>query len=438
MAKLKSAPARTLDARGAALALLHSVLGRRLSLDEALEQGGFGDLPSGRDRAFARALAATVLRHLGQIDAVVAACLEKPLTPKARAVENILRLGIAQLLFLRTPAHAAVAESVNLTEGHLRSYSGLVNAVLRRVAREGTALLQGQDPARLNTPPWLWQSWEEAYGESDARAIATAHLEEAPLDLTLKRDAETWAQTLGAELLPTGSLRYRGDKAVSELPGYRDGAWWVQDAAAALPARLLGDVRGQRVIDLCAAPGGKTAQLAAAGAQVTAVDRSTGRMARLGANLQRLGLNADVVVADAQTWRPESPVDAILLDAPCSGTGTIRRHPDLARLKTAADVDRLTALQDRLLDAARESLRPGGRLVYCVCSLQPEEGPRRIEALLARHADLRRLPVAQGELDGVAEFITADGDLRTLPGAWASRGGIDGFFAARLTRRRRV
>jgi len=435
MAKLTTAAAaRTLDARGAALALLHSVLGRRLSLDEALEQGGFAGLPSGRDRAFARALAATVLRRLGQIDAVVAACLEKPLTPKARAVENILRLGIAQLLFLGTPAHAAVAESVNLTDGHLRSYSGLVNAVLRRVAREGSGLLQGHDAAQLNTPPWLWQSWAAAYGEKDARAIAAAHLDEAPLDLTPKSNGETWAQTLGAELLPTGSLRYRGDVAVSELPGYADGAWWVQDAAAALPARLLGDVRGQRVIDLCAAPGGKTAQLAAAGAQVTAVDRSTGRMARLGTNLQRLGLKAEGVVADAQLWRPERPVDALLLDAPCSGTGTIRRHPDLARLKTAEDVERLSALQDRLLDAARQSLRSGGRLLYCVCSLQPEEGPRRIDAVLARHGDLQRLPVAPGELDGVAEFITPDGDLRTLPGAWASRGGIDGFFAARLVR----
>lgn len=422
------------SARLAALALLHGVLDRRLPLDEAFEDAQVAAGLASRDRGFARALAATVLRRLGQIDAVVAACLQKPLTPKARAVENILRLGVAQLLFLGTPAHAAVAETVSLTQGRLRAYTSLTNAVLRRVAREGAVLIDGQDEVRLNTPPWLAQSWEAAYGAEAARDIARAHLQEAALDLTVKGDAGRWATTLDAELLPTGSLRYRGDTAVSDLPGYADGAWWVQDAAAALPARLLGDVRGQRMIDLCAAPGGKTAQLAAAGGRVTAVDRSTGRMARLGANLQRLGLQAETIVADVQTWRPAEPADGILLDAPCSGTGTIRRHPDLAHLKTQDDVARLTALQDRLLDAARDGLRPGGLMVYCVCSLQPEEGPQRIAALLARHTDLRRQPVTPGEIDGIADFISRDGDLRTLPSAWPSRGGLDGFFAARLVR----
>lgn len=433
MAKL-SPGGQVPNARLAALALLYGVLDRRLPLDEALENAQVAASLAPRDRAFARALAATVLRRLGQIDAVAAACLQKPLTPKARAVGNILRLGIAQLLFLGTPAHAAVAETVALTQGRLAPYTSLVNAVLRRVAREGSSLLQGQDEVRLNTPPWLWQSWEAAYGTQSVRDIARAHLQEAPLDLTAKADADAWATTLGAELLPTGSLRYRGDAAIIELPGYAEGAWWVQDAAAALPAKLLGHVRGRRVVDLCAAPGGKTAQLAAAGARVTAVDRSTGRMARLGGNLQRLGLQAERVVADAQSWRPPEPADSILLDAPCSGTGTIRRHPDLAHLKTLDDVTRLTALQDRLLDAARDSLRPGGCLVYCVCSLQPEEGPQRIEALLMRHTDLRRQPVTPNEFDGIAEFISSEGDVRTLPSAWPSRGGLDGFFAARLVR----
>lgn len=434
MARLEPASGQVPGARSAALTLLHGVLDRRQSLDEALDRGSDYGRLSVRDRAFSRVLAAMVLRRLGQIDAVVAASLEKPLTPKARAVGNILRLGVAQLLFLGTPAHAAVAETVGLTEGRLRPYTGLVNAVLRRVARDGAALLAGQDETRSNTPDWLWQSWETAYGEATARAIARAHLQEAAVDLTVRSDAVAWAQTLGAELLPTGSLRYRGGLPLTELPGYTDGAWWVQDAAAALPARLLGDVAGRRVVDLCAAPGGKTAQLAARGARVTAIDRSASRMGRLAGNLQRLGLTAETVVADAQAWRPETPADGILLDAPCSGTGTIRRHPDLARLKTAEDVARLMVLQDRLLDAARDSLRPGGRLVYCVCSLQPEEGAQRIAAMLARHADLRREPIAPSEIDDAAEFISADGDLRTLPSHWESRGGIDGFFAARLVR----
>ncbi len=434
MAKLGRVSGPPPTGRTVALALLRSVLDRRLPLEEALEQAAdYAALPP-RDRAFARALTATVLRRLGQIDAVVAACLDKPLTPKARAGENVLRLGVAQLLFLGTPGHAAVGETVGLAQGRLRPYAGLANAVLRRVAREGAERLQSQDGARLNTPPWLWQSWAAAYGEAVAQAIAGAHQEEAALDLTVKDGPERWAEALGAELLPTGSLRYRGDTAVTDLPGYADGAWWVQDAAAALPVKLLGTLHERQVADLCAAPGGKTAQLAAAGARVTAVDRSAGRMARLSANLRRLGLAAETIVADAQTWRPAKPVDDVLLDAPCSGTGTIRRHPDLARLKTAADVERLTGVQDQLLDAAREILRPGGQLVYCVCSLQPEEGPRRIEAVLTRHPDLQRRPISPSEVGGAGEFITPEGDLRTLPSLWPTRGGLDGFFAARLVR----
>ncbi len=435
MAKLGPGSGTAPTARAVALALLRAVLDRRLSLDEALEQAAGYAALSSRDRAFARALVATVLRRLGQIDAVIAACLDKPLTPKARAGEHLLRLGVAQLLFLGTPGHAAVSETVDLAQGHLRPYAGLANAVLRRVAREGSGQLQDQDGARLNTPSWLWQAWIAAYGEAAARAIAAAHQEEAALDLTVKEGPERWAEILGAELLPTGSLRYRGDTAITELPGYAEGAWWVQDAAAALPAKLLGTLADRRVVDLCAAPGGKTAQLAASGARVTAVDRSAGRMTRLGANLRRLGLTAETIVADAQAWRPRDPADAVLLDAPCSGTGTIRRHPDLARLKTAADVERLAGVQDQLLDAAREILRVGGELVYCVCSLQPEEGPQRIEAVLARHPDLQRRPVTPSEIGGEGEFITAEGDLRTLPSLWATRGGLDGFFAARLVRR---
>lgn len=423
------------NAREAASALLNGVLDRRLSLDDALDQtSGYAALP-GRERAFARALAATVLRRLGEIDAVAAACLDKPLTPKARAVTNILRLGIAQILFLQTPAHAAVAETVNLAEGRLSPYKSLMNAVLRRVAREGAGSLKPETAGRTNTPPWLWESWCQAYGEAEAEAIARSHLKEAVLDITVKTEAELWAARLGAELLPFGTLRYRGDKPVSELEGYAEGAWWVQDAAASLPARLCGDVRGRTVVDLCAAPGGKTAQLAAAGGLVTAVDRSSGRMERLTDNLRRLRLEAQTIVADAATWRPLVPADVVLLDAPCSGTGTIRRHPDLARLKTAQDIERLVPLQDRLLDAAGESVRPDGLLVYCVCSLQAEEGPARIEAFLERHPEFERRPVQAAETEGLLDVLTPLGELRTLPQHLAGSGGMDGFYACRLVRR---
>jgi 16S rRNA (cytosine967-C5)-methyltransferase len=222
---------------------------------------------------------------------------------------------------------------------------------------------------------------------------------------------------------------------VTELPGYDEGAWWVQDAAATLPARLLGELSGRHVVDLCAAPGGKTAALAVAGAAVTAVDRAPARMAQLEANLRRLGLEAEAVVADAAVWRPGQPADAVLLDAPCSGTGTLRRHPDIARLKGPGDVASLTVEQDRLLRNAVAICRPGGPIVYAVCSLQPEEGPERIAALLASGAPVEREPLCPEEIDGLAGFVDAAGDLRTLPSHWPDLGGLDGFYACRLRRR---
>ena len=322
--------------------------------------------------------------------------------------------------------------------GRLRpgGYKGLVNAVLRRLAREGQALAAGQDAARLNTPDWLWASWSAAYGAETTRAIAEAHLADPPLDLSVKRDAEAWAERLGARVLPTGALRLPpGTGDVARLPGYDDGAWWVQDAAAALPARLLGEVAGRRVLDLCAAPGGKTAQLAAAGAEVTAVERSEARLGRLRDNLARLGLAAATVTADAAEWRPPAPAEAVLLDAPCSATGTLRRHPDIAHLKGPEQLSALTALQDRLLAAALGMVAPGGLLVYAVCSLQPEEGPQRIAALLSGGAPAARIPVEPGELDGLEELVTPEGDLRTLPCQLAEAGGMDGFYTCRLRRR---
>lgn len=386
-----------------------------------------------RDRGFARLLAATTLRRLGQIDNVIASLV--PRSPKPIAA-MLLRLGLAQLLFLATPAHAAVNETVALARR--RTGSGLlplVNAVLRRAATIGIGLLEGQDVPRLNTPGWLWERWSHAYGVETARLIAAANLGEAPFDLTARDDAAAVAAMTGGRLLVTGTVRLAESAAVTELPGYRQGCWWVQDAAAALPVRLLGDVRGRRVVDLCAAPGGKTLQLAAAGAQVTAVDRSSQRLRRLTENLHRSGLTAELIAADGADWRPAELADAVLVDVPCSATGTIRRHPDIAHLKTPADIRSLADVQAALLAAAVAMVKLGGTIVYCACSLEPEEGKAQITRLLADGGPVRREPIAAEEVSGRAEFLDGDGDLRTLPCHLAKDGGIDGFFAARLVRR---
>jgi 16S rRNA (cytosine967-C5)-methyltransferase len=329
-----------------------------------------------------------------------------------------------------------VDTSVRLVvDAGLPHLKGLANAVLRRISRDGPALLGDRDPARLNTPQWLWDSWTESYGEEATRAIAAAHLIEAPLDLTTRSNTDFWAGRLEGEVLPTGTIRREGGGNVTELPGFAEGAWWVQDAAATLPVRLLGDIAGKRVADLCAAPGGKTLQLAAAGATVTAVEISARRMARVGENLARAGLSAELVTADAGKWVTDATFDAILLDAPCSGTGTLRRHPDIAWLKDEEDVGRLTLTQDRLLVRAADLLKPGGVLVYAVCSLQEDEGPARVEALLARDKRLQRVPVQPAELPGIADAITLAGDVRTLPSMWPERRGMDGFYIGRLSRR---
>ncbi len=406
--------------RDAAFDLLSAVLDRHRPLEEALDA-----LPTlePRDRAAAHRLAAGTLRRLGTLDAVLEPLLRK--APPA-PVRHVLRLGAAGVLLLGTPAHAAVATSVALARSRgLAPFAGLVNAVLRRVAQAGPAALDALDGPRLDTPPWLWAAWGD-----EARAIAESHQHEAPLDLSLGSGGNP--PPGGAEL-PTGSWRYPAGTRVTDLPGYAEGAFWVQDAAAALPARLLAARPGEHVADLCAAPGGKTAQLVATGAQVTAVERDPARLDRLRANFARLRLQAECVVADAAVWRPAAPLDAVLLDAPCSATGTIRRHPDVPHLKRPRDIAALTAQQDRLLDAAWAMLRPGGRLVYAVCSLQPEEGPQRVAAALQR-LDLRCDPVRAGEVPGLDEAITAEGALRTIPALWAGQGGLDGFFIARLIR----
>lgn len=424
-------------ARQASVSLLQAVLRRNLGLDEALA-AVFGAVPfsklSPRDRAFARSIAATSLRRLGQIDGVLRSYQTRRLPPRAGAAQNILRTAAAQILFLGTASHAAVSNAVELADkdSDARHYKGMINAVLRKVASGGQALLSTQDAAKLNTPEWLWESWRIAYDEETARAIATAHQNEPPLDISVRRDAAQWAQRLEAQLLPTGSMRRATGGRIEDLPGFTEGEWWVQDIAASLPVGLLGDVARAQVIDLCAAPGGKTLQLAAGGAIVTAIDRSEVRMRRVQENLSRLKMTATCITADATAWRPPTPVSHVLLDAPCSATGTIRRHPDIVWRKTQQQIDGLVDLQDRLLAAAAAMVAPGGILVFCTCSLQPEEGPERIEAFLAKGAPFRRVPVRPEEVGGMAQMITAQGELRTLPHHLSELGGMDGFYAARL------
>ena len=422
------------DARAAALDLLQGVIRRKQALDQQMTGGAFAALDP-RGRAFAHNLVATTLRRLGQIDALIASCLEKPLPANARTAQDILRLGAAQLLFTGTADHAAVDTAVDLARARGQGrLAKLVNAVLRRLQREGGDALTGQDAARLNTPDWLWQAWEAAYGADICRAIAESHLSPAPLDITVKDDAAGWAERLGGTALSDRSLRLTDAAPVPELPGFAEGAWWVQDRAAALPVRLLGDVAGLSVLDLCAAPGGKTAQLAAAGARVTALDRSEKRLETLARNLERLGLGVETVAADALSWAAPAPFDAILLDAPCSATGTIRRHPDLPHLKRPEDTAKLADLQDRLLARAADWVRPGGLLVFATCSLQPEEGVERIRAFLAQHPGFTTEPVTAGESGITPEMVSPQGWLRTLPSMAAEIGGMDGFFAAALRR----
>ncbi|MGD9509653.1 MAG: RsmB/NOP family class I SAM-dependent RNA methyltransferase [Geminicoccaceae bacterium] len=431
-----SRPARPVapNARRIALDVLDRVLGaEHRPFDETFLGHPQLERLAVRDRAFARLLVTTVLRRLGQIDHTTLPMLR--FRPKELTVTNLLRLGAAQLLFLSTPPHAAVAETVRIAAGGFRREMPMLNAVLRRLAADGRARLEGQDAARLNTPRWLWESWLTAYGEERTRAIAAAHQIEPPLDISVRRDPEHWAEALGAEILPTGTLRRRSGGLVDALPGYDEGAWWVQDAAAALPALLLGKVQGRRVLDIGAAPGGKTAQLAAMGATVTAVERSPKRAEFLVRNLGRLSLDAEIVVADATEWRPREQFDAVLLDAPCTATGTIRRHPDVPWAKSPADVARLAEAQGKLLDAAVGRVAPGGRLVYAVCSLQPEEGPQRIAALLATDARIEPDPIRPEELRGLPVGLTEAGEVRTLPCDLAASGGLDGFFIARLRRR---
>jgi 16S rRNA (cytosine967-C5)-methyltransferase len=435
-----------LAARRIAADILDGVLHKRRTLDDQLD--GAGAHPglkslSDRDRALMRRLVATILRRLGTLGHVLSRLLDRGIPTDAPRAQSALLIGAAQILWMDVPDHAAVDLSVRLVQSDRRAakYAGLVNAVLRRCAREGQPLIDEVKSQTLDVPPWLLARWITHYGDAVARAIAVAISHEPSLDITAKSDPAQWATRLHGETLPTGTVRTLLQGSVTMLPGFAEGQWWVQDAAAALPARLLGDVAGKTIADLCAAPGGKTAQLVQAGARVIAVDRSPGRMARLRDNLARLSLEAETVVTDAADWpggnRGEG-FDGILVDAPCASTGTIRRHPDVAWLRQEADIGALMALQKRLLQRAVTLLRPGGTLVYCTCSLEPEEGEQAIAALLATEPAMRRAPIEASEVAGLSEILTVEGDLRTLPCHLPHQdprlSGLDGFYAARLVK----
>lgn len=422
-----------LTARLVAFDVIRDVIHKRLPLEGSFESMAQRRRLAGSDRAYAEFIVRTVLKRRGQIDALLDHCIAERMPRKALPVLDVLRVGIAQLLFSATADHAAVSTTVDLCRAvEQQPFAKLVNAVMRRLQREGAAMVAEQDPATLNTPKWLWNSWHKAYGGENARAIADAHAETPPTDLSVKNDLAAWAETLGGTIILGDSIRLSDAENIRNLAGYDEGAWWVQDAAAHLPVKLLGDVAGKRVFDLCAAPGGKTMALASNGAQVTAVDISEKRLERLHENLARTSLNADVVTADIRKWSPVDLADIVVLDAPCSSTGTARRHPDILYSKTADDITKLSLVQDELLNAAAELVKPGGMLMYITCSLQPEEGVDRVRSFLERNSGFTIQPIATDELPDLPEAIDRQGNLRTLPSILKESGGMDGFYAARL------
>jgi 16S rRNA (cytosine967-C5)-methyltransferase len=435
-----------LIARRCAMMAIDDLLVRSLPLDESLDRilsEPDGKTLSERDRGLARAIAMSATRRLGTIGDVLMSRLEKGLPNHSGRLESILVAGVAQLLYLDVPDHAAVDLSVRLVQAdpEARRFIKLANGLLRTIARERDAILSNDDPLHRDTPEWLAQKWIKSYGEDTAKKIASANMQEASVDITVKENAAFWAEQLDGVVLSTGSVRLKGRTNITALSGYTDGSWWVQDAAAALPAMLLDPKPGEKIADLCAAPGGKTAQIANAGAEVIAIDRSAKRLERLTENMRRLGLSVETVAIDALTYQG-GPFDAILLDAPCTATGTIRRHPDVAWTKELLDLQKLASLQARLLKKAVDMLKPGGRLIYCTCSLEPEEGEMQIATLMESDGRVRRAPFTRTDMSllgpELGRAINGQGELRTLPFMLPSDDprlqGIDGFFAARLIR----
>lgn len=432
------------ETRRLAARIIDDVITRRLALDETLESAlAAPDARAldDRDKGLVRAISTTAIRYFGMISKTLAKRMERGLPRHAGPFEAIMASGIAQILYLDVADHAAVDITVDLVQADpdCRRFVALANAVLRRIAREKHDILNAMQPLEDNTPPWLADRWVETYGLERAREIAAAHSHDAAVDVTVKSDPEGWADKLDAIVLPTGSVRLKTRGAIPSLAGYNEGEWWVQDAAAALPAKLIAAQKNEIIADFCAAPGGKTAQLALSGAKIVAIDRSGKRLQRLKANLDRLHLDADIVEIDAMQYEG-GPFDAILIDAPCSATGTIRRHPDVAWTKGPEDIRKLTSLQARLLDKAASLLKSGGRMIYCTCSLEQEEGEAQIAALLARNPRLKRAPFTVADLPAfggpLASALSPLGELRTLPFMLPHEerrvSGVDGFFASRL------
>lgn len=435
-----------LAARQAAVKLLAAVIDRHISLDGLVDPIGGNPVfvaLNEADRALVKAILLTSLRHHGTLTARIDRLLDRPLPHGARSLRHILVSGAAQILYLDIPARAAVDLSVEIAarDPRTRRFSGLVNAVLRRIEdhqkKPESSLTRDPAGTVINQPKWFADRLIEVYGRDHAARIMAMLAFPAPLDLTAKGDPGLWAERLGGTVLPTGSVRLSGPAGpIAQMPGFAQGEWWVQDTAASLPVRLFGDLSGKHVADLCAAPGGKTAQLAHAGAIVTAVDPSASRLKRLAANLERLRLSAEIRQESLFSHKPQRLYDAVLLDAPCSSTGTSRRHPDIPWTKSPEDIVKLADLQARMLAHAATLVRPGGTIVFSNCSLDPLEGENMVRALLQQMPDLQRHRVPADALPGLEEAINDAGELRTTPAMLEAEppetGGLDGFYAVRL------
>jgi len=426
-------------ARRMAAEAFRRTLAERRSIEEALQLSRisrFDAVMTPGDHALARAIVTVAFRRLGTIRKAITERLTQGGLPDAGLLEAAIATAAAQILFMDAPDHSAVDVAVDVMKSDPKAlhYAGLGNAVLRRITAEKSAILAESDPFLTDAPEWLLRRWRAAYGGDAARAIAEAHGQPPHVDLTFFKDATALSTEIGGATLPNGSLRLSSEAGVTTLPGFEAGAFQVQDVAASLPARLVPAQSGQVIYDLCAAPGGKTAQLAASGASVVAVERSADRAKRLTENLARLGFTAELVISDALTFS-RAPADAVLLDAPCSATGTIRRHPEVAWTKTLKDILSLASTQAKLLAHAASLVKPGGTLVYATCSLEPEEGERQVVQFLAQNPEFFVAPVVAGEAGIPAESVTQEGFMRVLPSHFAGFGGADGFFAARLQRK---
>ncbi|MBV2144810.1 methyltransferase domain-containing protein [Falsochrobactrum sp. TDYN1] len=437
-----------LAARQCAARLLGAVIEKRTSLD------GLTDNSNGhpqylalepRDRALVRAILGSALRNRGAIERAISKRLDRPLPENAVALKHLLHVAVAQIFYLDLPDHSAVDLAVEAAgaDPRNRKYAGLVNALLRRLSRNKERALAHTLQLETNVPEWFSTSIKEAYGTEKSAAIFAMHAYEPPIDFTVRGDPKLWAEKLGGVVLPNGSVRLETVEGIlTELPGFAEGEWWVQDVAASLPARLMGNIRDKRVADLCAAPGGKTAQLALQGAKVTALDLSENRLKRLQGNLERLGFNAETIAINLLDYKPVNLFDAVLLDAPCSSTGTVRRHPDVPWTKTPADIDKLANLQAKLLAHAATLVNPGGLIVFSNCSLHPEEGELVAQAA-AENPLLESCPITPADCPGLEGLITPEGFLRSTPADLPAEcfdgnprlAGMDGFFAARFKRR---